>query len=104
MLFTNGPDLFDNTYHRYLLKTFRDRLAFNDVPIKLYLRAKHREDRSALEEREETTVEEDAGPGSHRGARRSGQTASQTGPVGTVGQRVNRSCGLIQCGDTCEAS
>ena len=38
VLFTNGPELFDNTYQRYLLKTFRDQLAFHDVPIKLYLR------------------------------------------------------------------
>ncbi|HEV3444637.1 MAG TPA: ribosome biogenesis GTPase Der [Gemmataceae bacterium] len=42
VLFTNGPDLFDNTYQRYLLKTFRDHLPFQDVPIKLYLRHKRR--------------------------------------------------------------
>jgi GTP-binding protein len=50
VLFTNGPDLFDNTYQRYLIKTIRDRLHFNDVPIKLYLRRKHREDQPSLEE------------------------------------------------------
>jgi GTP-binding protein len=44
VLFTNGPELFDNTYQRYLIKTIRDQLHFNDVPIKLYLRRKHRED------------------------------------------------------------
>src|SRR5262249_59640240 len=44
VLFTNGPELFDNTYQRYLLKTFRDRLPFADVPIKLYLRHRTRED------------------------------------------------------------
>lgn len=44
VLFTNGPELFDNTYQRYLLKTFRDHLPFNDIPIKLYLRAKRREE------------------------------------------------------------
>jgi len=38
VLFTNGPELFDNTYQRYLLKTFRDHLPFNDIPIKMYLR------------------------------------------------------------------
>jgi GTP-binding protein len=38
VLFTNGPELFDNTYLRYLLKIFRDHLPFHDVPIKLYLR------------------------------------------------------------------
>jgi GTP-binding protein len=47
VLFTNGPVLFDNTYRRYLIKTFRDELGFHDVPIKLYLRAKRREDATA---------------------------------------------------------
>lgn len=47
VLFTNGPELFDNTYQRYLLKVFRDHLPFNDVPIKLYLRAKKREEEPA---------------------------------------------------------
>ncbi len=47
VLFTNGPELFDNTYQRYLLKVFRDHLPFNDIPIKLYLRAKRREDVAA---------------------------------------------------------
>lgn len=44
VLFTNGPQLFDKTYQRYLIKMFRDHLPFNDVPIKLYLRAKNREE------------------------------------------------------------
>jgi GTP-binding protein len=44
VLFTNGPELFDNTYQRYLLKTFRDQLPFHEVPIKLYLRRRQRED------------------------------------------------------------
>ena len=44
VLFTNGPELFDNTYQRYLLKVFRDHLPFCDVPIKLYLRRKRRQD------------------------------------------------------------
>ena len=42
VLFTNGPQLLDPTYQRYLLKAFRDHLAFPDVPIKLYLRQAHR--------------------------------------------------------------
>jgi GTP-binding protein len=50
VLFTNGPELFDNTYQRYLIKTFRDHLPFADVPIKLYLRHKRREDRPPVEE------------------------------------------------------
>jgi GTP-binding protein len=49
VLFTNGPELFDNTYQRYLLKTFRDRLPFHDVPIKLYLRRRSREDQESGE-------------------------------------------------------
>jgi GTP-binding protein len=44
VLFTNGPELLSNTYQRYLLKMFRDHLPFGDVPIKLYLRSKQRED------------------------------------------------------------
>jgi GTP-binding protein len=44
VLFTNGPQLFDNTYQRYLDKFLRDRLPFAEVPIKMYLRAKKRED------------------------------------------------------------
>jgi GTP-binding protein len=49
VLFTNGPGLFDNTYLRYLLKTFRDYLPFNDVPIRLLLRSKNRADPPAME-------------------------------------------------------
>src|SRR5208282_2900068 len=41
VVFTNGPELFDNTYQRYLVKTFRDQLPFTEVPIKLYLRHKN---------------------------------------------------------------
>lgn len=44
VLFTNGPELFDNTYRRYLLKTFRDHLPFHDIAIKMYLRDKSRGD------------------------------------------------------------
>lgn len=44
VLFTNGPELFDNTYQRYLVKTFRDQLPFHEVPIKLYLRRRNREE------------------------------------------------------------
>jgi GTP-binding protein len=42
VLFTNGPQLFDNTYQRYLLKNLRDHLPFRDVAVKMYLRAKPR--------------------------------------------------------------
>jgi GTP-binding protein len=50
VLFTNGPELFDRTYQRYLLKTMRDHFRFPDVPIKLYLRAKSRESADGDEE------------------------------------------------------
>ncbi len=49
VLFTNGPELFDNTYQRYLIKVFRDQLPFHDVPIKLYLRHKRREEQPPAE-------------------------------------------------------
>jgi GTPase len=42
VLFTNGPELFDNTYQRYLLNTFRDQLPFHDIPINLHLRHKRK--------------------------------------------------------------
>lgn len=40
VLFTNKSDLFDPPYLRYLLKNIRDKLAFNDVPIRLVMRGK----------------------------------------------------------------
>ncbi|HEY8505498.1 MAG TPA: ribosome biogenesis GTPase Der, partial [Gemmataceae bacterium] len=54
VLFTNGPELFDEPYLRYLTKAFRRHLRFPEVPIKLVLRDKHggpgREDASGMEE------------------------------------------------------
>lgn len=41
VLFTNGSELFDNTYIRYLLRTFRDQLPFSEVTIRLELRKRH---------------------------------------------------------------
>ncbi len=58
ILFTNGPELFDNTYQRYLLKTIRDQLHFNDVPIRLHLRRRSRMDQGSLEETPAPSVEE----------------------------------------------
>jgi GTPase len=40
VLVTNGPDLFDGPYLRYLSKTLRDNFRFRDVAIKLVLRSK----------------------------------------------------------------
>jgi GTP-binding protein len=47
VLFTNGPELFDNTYRRYLETVFHDHLPFHDIPIKLYVRHKGRESRES---------------------------------------------------------
>jgi GTP-binding protein len=52
VLITNGPELFDSTYQRYLLKTLRDQLPFVEVPIKLYLRSKRRGEPMPAEERD----------------------------------------------------
>ncbi|MBP3957907.1 ribosome biogenesis GTPase Der [Gemmata sp. G18] len=40
VLFTNGPELFDQTYVRYLTKILRDTFPFSEVAIKIVLRAK----------------------------------------------------------------
>jgi GTP-binding protein len=53
VLFTNGPELFDNTYQRYLIKTFRDQLPFGEVAIKLYLRQRKRDEGPTMEEPDE---------------------------------------------------
>lgn len=42
VLFTNGPQLFDPPYRRYLMTVLRDHLPFREVPIKLYIRARSR--------------------------------------------------------------
>ncbi len=39
VMFVNHTSLFDQTYQRYLLNVFREKLLFHDIPIKLYLRA-----------------------------------------------------------------
>jgi len=49
VLFTNGPELFDNTYQRFLLKAFRDHLPFSDVAIKMYLRPKNRDEKPEID-------------------------------------------------------
>ncbi len=67
VLFTNGPELFDNTYQRYLLKAFRDHLPFGDVPIKLYLRHKRREEQAPAEAAAPATTR---GKAKRSGARR----------------------------------
>jgi GTP-binding protein len=56
VLFTNGPELFDNTYQRYLIKYFRDHLPFGEVPIKLVLRAKKRDEAAPVDDDADTVV------------------------------------------------
>src|SRR5690606_1749546 len=42
VLFVNDPALFDESYRRFLLNRFRDLLPFEEVPIRLTLRARER--------------------------------------------------------------
>lgn len=42
VLFTNGPELLDDVYARYLTNYFREHLPFKEVPIKLHFRAKRK--------------------------------------------------------------
>lgn len=39
-LFVNHPDLFDNTYERFIINRMRDVLPFSEVPIKLLVRGR----------------------------------------------------------------
>jgi GTP-binding protein len=55
VLFVNSTKLFDQTYQRYLLNVFRERLPFRDIPIKLYMRSR----RQADEAPERSSTEED---------------------------------------------
>lgn len=57
VLFTNDPVLFDNTYLRYLLRTFRDQLPFQEVAIRMELRKRAQGQIPDLED-----VEEKAAP------------------------------------------
>jgi len=44
VLMCNQPKAFTQQYRRYLLSILRDNLAFGEVPIKMYLQARRRED------------------------------------------------------------
>lgn len=61
VLFTSGPELFDITYHRYLLNVFRNQLPFHDIPIKLHLRHK-RKNEELPEEPIEQMLEQESPP------------------------------------------
>ena len=105
VLFTNGPELFDNTYQRYLIKTFRDQLGFSDVPIKLYLRRKNREDqpdrrRSGIARRSRarrSPSRASRGSASRRWTCRGcrSKPMSRTRKRGATPTRTSRSCGRI---------
>ncbi len=58
VLFTNEPALFDNTYLRYLLRTFRDQLPFREVAIRLELRKRAQGAPRGLDETDELPEEE----------------------------------------------
>ncbi len=44
VLFVNDPELFDESYRRFLLNRLRDGLPFEDVPVKLTLRPRSRDE------------------------------------------------------------
>ena len=56
-LVTNGPELFDDTYLRYLTKTLRDHGAYGEVPIKLILRQRGESAGGVNDEPAEVAVE-----------------------------------------------
>ena len=85
VLFTNGPDLFDNTYRRYLLKIFRDRLPFREVPIKLMLRKREQTEGSPLPCRKTGARKGGRGCGAKKAPRRSPRD-----PVHTLRRRAPR--------------
>jgi GTP-binding protein len=80
VLMTNGPDLFDNTYLRYLEKTFRDRLPFGEVPIKLALRLRHGAGGPSAEEPAEVEEPQPPEPAKKRRKRRERDLADPAPP------------------------
>jgi GTPase len=69
VLFVNSTKLFDATYQRYLLNTFREKLPFRDIPIKLYMRSRKQTepgDRSSSTEPGEDDERLDLTPGNPR--------------------------------------
>ena len=61
VMFCNEPKSLDDTYRRYLLGVFRERLPFSEVPIKLYLRRREAGDKR--DEVEPETTAHDSGDG-----------------------------------------
>jgi GTP-binding protein len=58
VLISNEPKAFTSQYRRYLLSVLRDNLSFGEVPIKMYLQTRRRDDRrDDLEAGEDTAAE-----------------------------------------------
>jgi GTP-binding protein len=61
VLMCNEPKAFQSQYKRYLLSVLRDNLSFGEVPIKMYLQSRRRDDRrDDLEAGEDTAAEQAA--------------------------------------------
>jgi len=58
VLVVNEPDLFTPNYQRYIMNRFRERLPFEEVPIKLVIRARSRRDEEKLRAATEGTDQE----------------------------------------------
>ena len=87
MLFTNGPELFDNTYLRYLEKTFRDQLPFGEVPIKLTLRLRHGAGGPSVEE----APEDETAPAAEPPKKRRSAASATSATRGATGEKGSES-------------
>ena len=63
VLFTNGPELFEDPYLRYLTKVLRDTFPFGEVAIKIVLRAKGEGGGKAVTAMEEAALLDDPADG-----------------------------------------
>jgi GTP-binding protein len=100
VLFTNGPELFDPAYRRYLLKSIRDQFKFSEIAIKLYIRRKSRGDAPpgvldtedpALERSQQARGrrrQEEVTPGEHLRSRKSGP--GKNGESARGGKKMSR--------------
>lgn len=65
VMMCNNPKAFPNSYRHYLLNVFRDQLPYGEVPIKLYLQKRARDDRrdaiGLKEDEEESSSADPAG-------------------------------------------
>jgi GTPase len=79
VLFVNSTRLFDQTYQRYLLNVFREKLPFRDVPIKLYLRSRKQAEPGAHSSPVDAREREEIPDESSKGARADQPAASRKG-------------------------